>query len=195
MVAVWDWILLYNDKFGNFHEHINEHFRSAYLKTQKFEQYQNEHIIRKQGIYCFGGKKENGEVTNDLKVLKLDGKSFVWELIDENMYKGEPPKPRYGHIMKFYERSRILIIYGGINDKRFMDDHAAYYSHMKVFNLSEFEWQSVTIYGDFQESRSKFAVAFNNSQLIVFGGINHLGHCRSNVSWFEVHQKRAERGY
>jgi len=49
-------------------------------------------FFKAQGIYCFGGKKENGLCTNELKILNVSKKKYVWSVVKT---KGMPPLPRY----------------------------------------------------------------------------------------------------
>ena len=67
-----------------------------------------------------------------MKVLRVDFKRYFWAKIKA---KGMPPLPRCGHSMSFYEKARILIIYGGIDDKREVNNVPAYYTNMGIFDV------------------------------------------------------------
>ena len=43
---------------------------------------------------------------------------WTWEEIKA---KGEPPLPRYHHTMNMFHTSRILVIYGGIDNSKFVN--------------------------------------------------------------------------
>ena len=101
-------------------------------------------MFPKQGIYCFGGKKENGKFNNTLKVLRISANKFTWERIET---RGMPPMPRYQHTMNFYAPKRILIIYGGTDDKRNVKNHPAFYTDLAVLDLTNFIWLTIQLRG------------------------------------------------
>lgn len=61
----------------------------------------------------FGGRKENGEASNRLKVLILGKRPVHWLEINP---KGKLPEPRYSHTLTYYKEGNILILIGGRNE-------------------------------------------------------------------------------
>ena len=90
--------------------------------------------------------------------------------------------------MNFYEKARILIVYGGIDDQRTVKGHPAFYTHLGVLDLTKLTWLTVQVHGDFQEPRCSHSAAFCGTKFIIFGGINATGFVKPIISYFEVNQ-------
>ena len=73
LVAVYDYLDVYNTSSNKMVEIVNPKFR-----FWKIHSIVNEHVFPLQGLYCFGGKKETGQCTNELKVLKISSKYYSW---------------------------------------------------------------------------------------------------------------------
>ena len=85
-----------------------------------------------------------------------------------------PPLPRFGHSMNFYKPSRLLVIYGGKDDTRSVWGHAAFYSDLKIFDLINLFWLTVSI--DLGENNKRVARFLHGSvcsgtKLVIFGGM------------------------
>jgi len=72
-------------------------------------------IFPQPGIYCFGGLKEDGQCTNELKIMLPTRKGYIFSIPKT---KGISPMARINHQMIFYEHNRMLVIYGGENNKK-----------------------------------------------------------------------------
>jgi len=144
---IYDSILLLDRTTDRKEEVVNPKFQKwRIIEEKKKKTVSNlDHIIKIQGIYVFGGKKENGSASNTLKVLKIDTKKYMWV---QPTTKGIPPLARYKHTMNFFAPSRILIIYGGTDAKRNVNYFAAYYTHIGVLDVTTMEWISVKIKGE-----------------------------------------------
>ncbi len=80
-------------------------------------------------------------LTNEMKLLCPSYyNSYIWKLLKT---KGMPPLPRYQHTMNFYAPSRILVIYGGKDDSRNVNNFPAFYSNLAVFDLTHFIWLTI----------------------------------------------------
>ena len=74
------------------------------IENSKATDHNNRHrqinsLFKYQGIYCFGGKKETDEVTNELKVLDISTPYPMWHMVATT---GKPPHPRFGHTMMLW---------------------------------------------------------------------------------------------
>ena len=117
--AVYDTINLYNRVTEAYEDITNPNFlqwkQRKHQRDLTNKKEDIKHIYPKQGVYCFGGKKENGKVTNEMKILRVDVRDYYW-IIPKT--KGMPPLPRYQHSMELYEPARFIVIYGGMDDHR-----------------------------------------------------------------------------
>lgn len=69
--------------------------------------------IHIEGIYYFGGRDENGQSVNTIKVLKIGKKPLKWVTPKTN---GRGPIGRYGHSLHYYPGLNCLVVFGGRND-------------------------------------------------------------------------------
>lgn len=69
--------------------------------------------VKHEGVYFFGGKKEDGFSSNQLHILRVGIKPLQWFQPET---KGQTPLPRYGHAMHYIESMNCILIYGGRND-------------------------------------------------------------------------------
>jgi len=134
--------------------------------------------IKQRGLYIFGGKTSEGELSNNLWVLIIGQKPIYWEKIKTN---GTPPSPRYYHSMEFYEKSNFLIIHGGRND--YLSSSSALDDSF-VLDLSNFGWVKIELYSNIPNFKvfSRYghkSIIFSN-KLIILGGVNnnnYIGSC------------------
>ena len=71
--------------------------------------------VKEKGLYIFGGKIYDGkEVTlnKNLYILKICRNPLEWNILNTS---GNPPSPRYGCSMSYYERGNFLVVHGGKN--------------------------------------------------------------------------------
>ena len=73
MCPVYEVYKIFDRTINNFQELTNAKFL-AQMSNLKKSDYKN--LCKYQGIYCFGGKKENEKVSNTLKVLDVSFRGF-----------------------------------------------------------------------------------------------------------------------
>lgn len=76
-------------------------------------------LIKYEGFYMFGGRKPNGNASNDLYVIsvrkdKKTGRAKFQALQPET--RGKKPDPRFSHTIDYVPRLSVVVIYGGRND-------------------------------------------------------------------------------
>ena len=54
--------------------------------------------VKEEGVYFFGGQEENGNINNEIRILKIGIKPCKW-IIPET--KGKKPEGRYLHSMHY----------------------------------------------------------------------------------------------
>jgi len=101
------------------------------------------------------------------------------------MARGMPPLPRYQHTMEFNGPARILIIYGGTDDKRNVKFHPAFYSDLGILDLTHFIWLSVQVSG-FTDPRCLHSSCLLNEKFIIFGGLNSKGLLNSDICYINL---------
>lgn len=116
-----------------------------------------------EGIYIFGGLNNEGEVNNDLRVLRIGRKPLTW--INLNT-RGIKPEPRYACSMNFNEDSGWLIIHGGKNDK----SGDMFFNDTFIIDLLTFTWYEVNIIENDPLNRAQHSSIIHNNKLIIFGG-------------------------
>lgn len=99
---------------------------------------------------------------------------FVWKSIP---VKGTPPCPRFFHSMNYYQKLRILVVFGGRNDesgKR--SETGSYLNDLHVFNIDIMSWCSVSIEGS-EPRRPRYAhsACIFVDKLFILGGITDEG--------------------
>ena len=90
-----------------------------------------------EGVYFFGGKNEQGKLTNRLRLFKpntIDMKVVHGEFTSIKI-SGTPPAARYGHSMAYLPNSNCLIVVGGRNDETFKDTGSPFLNDMHLFLL------------------------------------------------------------
>ena len=134
--------------------------------------------LKQRGLYIFGGKTSEGDLSNDLWVLILGQKPVYWEKVKTN---GTPPSPRYCHTMDFYEKSNFLIIHGGRND--YLSSNSAL-DDTFILDLHNLGWVKIQLYSNIPNFKvfSRYghkSILFSN-KLIILGGVNnnnYIGSC------------------
>ena len=86
---------------------------------------------KEEGVYFFGGQEENGNINNEIRILKIGMKPCKW-IIPET--KGSKPEGRYLHSMHYMKQQNVLIIYGGKSKgNKILGD-------VYAFDLTDFTW-------------------------------------------------------
>lgn len=142
----------------------------------------NQRNIMEEGIYVFGGKNKNNEATNRLKILKIGKKPLIWI---QPLTSGQPPTARYQHSMTYQEDFNFLIIYGGRNDA------LGIFGDVFLLRLSNLNWYSVSVYGDFiGKERFGHSAASFGDKFLVFGGVDTHGFSKGELLAFELSKNK-----
>jgi len=93
--------------------------------------------------------------------------------------------------MLFYQQSNSLIIYGGRNDSL---GEQMVLGDMFMLNLQTLTWYQVEMLGN-QLVRPKysFQCCYLSQKLIVFGGMNSEGYCRSELHVIELNKGKVSQ--
>lgn len=140
------------------------------------------------GVYMFGGKLENGEVSNELFILrnksigkKLRFKALAWSLVETT---GKRPLPRYEHTAS--NIGKYLIVFAGRNDKFLTPEM----NDLHVLNIVDWSWVEVSLFGDVPSARFAAASTVLGNRIIVFGGRKLSGFVNMELFELETNQKR-----
>ncbi len=121
--------------------------------------------MRLEGIYFCGGRLQNGEATNRLRLLKLGVKPLQYS---DPETRGVAPSPRYQHSMVYYQEMNILVIYGG---KYYSQRHGSgLLSDLFVLHMENLCWMNVEMFGMGCQPRAAHAVEIIDSKIFIFGG-------------------------
>lgn len=123
-----------------------------------------------EGFYVFGGRNQKGEILDRLKLLRYDQGGMAWTYPTT---KGVRPEARYGHSMIYAPEAGCLMIYGGRNDKLFQEKGSFCLGDVKVLNLANLCWCSVSTFGDLNDTfRYAHSADLYGSQMVIFGGLH-----------------------
>ena len=121
--------------------------------------------IKEKGIYIFGGKISNdGELNNNIYILKIGKKPLEWAIINTN---GSAPCARYDSSLNFYERGNMLIIHGGRNIHNVFNDTF-------ILDLFTLNWIEVEYFNRKIKVPPRYfhQAIIIKGELYVFGGID-----------------------
>lgn len=135
------------------------------------------------GFYVFGGKRENGDYTNEMYIMKVVGNAFVWQKIEA---VGIPPAPRYNHTAVCINDH--IFIYGGRNDSTFKTKGDSCLGDMSYFNISTIAWKQYKVLGYNPEGRWGHCMVTFNSKILILGGLSHRGFLASEIYELETDQ-------
>lgn len=139
------------------------------------------------GVYLFGGKGENGEIFNELFILrnKSSGKKTRFRVLYWSVAEvGQGPIGRYDHSAGFI--GKFYIIFSGRNDTL----GVAALNDLHLFNVHEQKWQNTVIHGEVPSPRFGAACAVMDSKLIIFGGMSLQGFVSGAIFELETSQKK-----
>ncbi|KAL4481097.1 hypothetical protein ABPG72_015052 [Tetrahymena utriculariae] len=150
--------------------------------------------VREEGLYVFGGLLQNGEATNQLRVIKLGQKPLKWVVPD---VKGALPIARYQHSQHYYEDLNVLIIYGGRNDNsKYYRSYSMNISQngilgdICILDLETLNWISVEENGLKNLQKCAFASSIIGSKIIIFGGYQEKGFVNADMYVLELDQQK-----
>jgi hypothetical protein len=122
--------------------------------------------MRERGWYLFGGMNmDEGNITNDLWILRLGRKPLEWI---KPICRGKPPLPRYSHTLNYYEEGNYLICHGGRND---LSSQSFALNDTYIFDLSKMEWQEIKLYSEV-DNFNIFNRCGHNS--VIIGNYNRI---------------------
>ena len=151
-----DFVLEY-DKPNNQSYHI--------YKGINHHEVRNNHRIKHEGIYIFGGIDEEKNYRNDIHILKVGRKPCEWL---QPKIDGIPPYPRTMAKINFYQELSILIIYGGKNDLL----KKSIFNDIYVLDIENFNWIRAVSYPFIPKERAEHGSILYNNQILILGGIN-----------------------
>lgn len=135
-------------------------------------------------LFVFGGEKEiNGERTQTNDAVMYDTTYFTWY---PPALSGTPPTARAGHCAALVPGTKSIVIYGGINGNRWLND-----LHL-LEDLSTWSKVRVTNKSARPSARSYASLTAASGFLVLFGGNNktrcfndvHLLNAK-DLSWVE----------
>lgn len=123
-------------------------------------------------LFVFGGEKEiDGERTQTNDVLMYDTTYYTWY---PPALSGQPPIPRAGHCAAVIPESKNIVIYGGINGNKWLND-------MHVLEeLNSWSKVRMSTKSTRPTARSYASLTPASGFLVLFGG-NNKTRCFSDV--------------
>jgi len=88
--------------------------------------------------------------------------------------------------MNYFRPYKLLIIYGGRNEKKVFHD-------LVVLRLKTLEWLNIEIFGHIPAMRYGHCAEIVNDKLFIFGGVNLKGYLPSQFSILELDQKNSKK--
>lgn len=139
------------------------------------------------GVYLFGGKGENGEIYDELFLLrnksggkKIRYRTLVWSKIEA----GNGPSGRFDHSAGAI--GKYFIVFAGRNDSL----GVTALNDLHLFNVQERCWENVEVHGKIPTPRFGTACTVLGSKLIVFGGMSLKGFVSAAVFELETNLKK-----
>ena len=126
-----------------------------------------------EAIAYFGGIDNEGNINDELRLLKIGKKNLEWVV---PLVKGDIPEGKKNASLTFYESLNVLILFGGENVRQeFSND-------LHFLDLELFKWIRITLYESIPLERSSHCCILYQNQLIIFGGLNAEKYVGSNMS-------------
>jgi len=149
-----------------------------------------------EGIYFFGGRKENGELNNKLRYFKpvtVDNKVIHGEF-PVLKTSGAGPVGRYGHTMAYLPVNNAILIAGGRNDEMCKTHFTPLLNDLFLFLLDQKIWLNVK----YSVKSEKLAHIGNHcmsvvsdgetyEKILIFGGIESNSENATDVSQVQSH--------
>lgn len=133
----------------------------------------------------FGGRTQNGEILNKLKVLNFNYESegLCWSTLSVS---GRAPQPRYGHSMTYHQNEKMIVIAGGFFKTLTGTVKAYDPQDFKILSLERMEWLNVRYENSIWTSRFGHAAAmFGDQTMFIFGGRTEL-HAHPNFAMQKI---------
>ncbi|KRX02384.1 Galactose oxidase/kelch, beta-propeller [Pseudocohnilembus persalinus] len=150
--------------------------------------YRNKNLIKKEGIYFYGGLDNEQNIIDDLLLLKLENNQHniaQWEKIQT---EGKNPGKIYSHSMEFIQNQGLIIIYGGV--KQISDSHQEMTDEIYILELSNLNWIKGVYKGGIQAGPRQNHLSFViDNQMYIFGGINIQGFVSNETFRLELKRR------
>ncbi|KAL4486350.1 hypothetical protein ABPG72_007136 [Tetrahymena utriculariae] len=164
-----------------------ENMYLPFEKTQTKNKGINQSFL--QGIYVFGGRQENGDALNNLRVLQVGRKPLKW--IDPE-FTGKQPEGRFSHTLSYYKEFNSLLLVGGRNEVYYSKQGSNVFQEIYMFSLEFSEWIKIDMRGGDYQARCSHSATIIDTKIIIFGGISHKGICSSDLLVIELDQKKCQ---
>ncbi|CAD8070637.1 unnamed protein product [Paramecium primaurelia] len=142
--------------------------------------------VTQEGIYVFGGRMQNGEATNDLRVIQFGFKPIR---IIKLKTKGQVPIARYSHSLNYYYNLNALIVYGGRNDSK--QDNIL--NDLYVLQLMQMNWVLVQQIGGFKYGKFSHCSVSIDSKILIFGGYTQNVYANADIQLIELDQNKVTK--
>lgn len=123
-----------------------------------------------QGMYIFGGKKEDGSQSNDLYVIRVGKNKYTAKKVKS---KGLAPIERSECSLNYYEEINVLVLYGGISGYDYLND-------LFLFDLENLQWMRMLIKGP-SDPRSQHTAQIIDQSLYILGGISECKYANPDL--------------
>lgn len=156
---------------------------------------ETEDLIKHEGFYMFGGRKENNQASNQLLIFKI---SMDKKQIGRACFKifkpktvGAGPCARYMHSFNYLPKLNKAVIYGGRNDflpgEQILGD-------VFILKLNCLEWERVNVGGSLLPSeRCNHSTLVNGTELIICGGQNQHFQLIKDMMVMQLGQDKVQR--
>ena len=150
-------------------------------------------LIKTEGFYMFGGRRENNEASDDLLIFQvredygLERAAFT---VVKPETSGKPPPARYMHTMDYVAASNIVVVYGGRNDF----SAGTVLSDLWVLRLCDLEWIEAKVGGPHLPiARCNHTSVVNGTELVICGGQTHNFGLHKDMITIELDQSQIRR--
>ena len=130
-------------------------------------------VIKFEGIYFFGGMRQNGDLIQKLYILMIGQNPMKWmspqAIIDMN---GPSPPGMIGHSMMYNPILNILTVFGGRNDQYSPINSECFFNSVWMLKLGTLQWVKLSAEGLPPSVRYGHASCAVDSKIFVFGGLN-----------------------
>ncbi|CAK76775.1 unnamed protein product (macronuclear) [Paramecium tetraurelia] len=142
--------------------------------------------VNQEGIYVFGGKTQNGEATNDLRVIQFGFKPIK---IVKLKTKGQVPIARYSHSLNYFYHLNALILYGGRNDSK----EENILNDLYVLQLMQMNWVLVQQIGGLKYGKFNHCSVLIDSKIMIFGGYTKNVYANADIQLIELDQYKVSK--
>ncbi|CAD8175850.1 unnamed protein product [Paramecium octaurelia] len=142
--------------------------------------------ITTEGIYVFGGRLQNGEAVNDLRIVQFGFKPIK---ITKVKTKGQAPLARYSHSMNYFRQTNVIIIYGGRNDSK----QGNILNDIFVLQIQQFSWSQVQQIQQLKHGKCRHSSVSIDSKILIFGGYAQHVFANADIQLLELDQNKVAK--